>query len=92
MEINGKKGDKANFRMTGTKQRVTSPYHPQADGLVEPQNRSIKKSLMKVLDEEPTEWPYTIDGILFAHRVSRHYSTKYFLLCNREPTLLIDLK
>ena len=82
-------------RMTGTEQRVTSAYHPQANGLVERQNRSIKESLVKVLNEKPTEWPYIIEGILFAHRVSRHYSTKYSpfqLLYNREPTLPIDLK
>ena len=82
-------------RMTGTEQRMTSAYHPQANGLVERQNRSIKESLVKVLNEKPTEWPYIIDGILFAHRVSRHYSTKYSpfqLLYNRERTLPIDLK
>ena len=54
-------------RMTGTEQRMTSAYHPQANGLVERQNRSIKESLVKVLNEKPTEWPYIIDGILFAH-------------------------
>ena len=50
---------------------------------------------MKVLDENPTDWPYIIEGILFAHRVSKHTSTKYspfFLLYNREPTLPIDIK
>ena len=33
--------------------------------------------------------------ILFAHRVSIHYSTKYslfFLMCNRHPILPIDIK
>ena len=83
------------LRMTGTEQRMTSAYHPQSNGLVERQNRSIKESLVKVLNEKPTEWPHIIDGILFAHRVSRHYSTKYspfYLLYNREPTLPIDVK
>ena len=82
-------------RMTGTKQRITSAYHPQANGLCERQNRSIKEALVKVLDENPEDWPYVIDGILFAHRVSRHYSTKFFqffMLYNREPVLPIDVK
>ena len=81
--------------MTGVTQRVTSAYHPQSNGLCERQNRSIKDSLIKVLDEKAEQWPYVIDGILFAHRVSVHTSTKYspfYLLYNRHPTLPIDVK
>ena len=82
-------------RMTGTKQRVISAYHPQANGLCERQNRSIKEALVKVLDENAEDWPNVIDGILFAHRVSRHSSTKFspfVMLYYREPDLPIDVK
>ena len=82
-------------RMTGTEQRVASAYHPQANGLCERQNRTIKDALVKALDENPENWPTIIEGILFAHRVSRHAWTKYspfYLLYNREPTLPIDIK
>ena len=81
--------------MTGTEQRITSAYHPQSNGLYERQNRTIKDSLVKVLEEKPKEWPNIIDGILFAHMVSIHYSTKYspfFLMYNRHPILPIDIK
>ena len=80
--------------MKGTEQRVTSAYHPQANGLCERQNRVIKESPVRVLDENPSEWPYIISGVLFAHRVSRHYSTKFFsfyMIYNREPILPIDV-
>ena len=83
------------LRMTGTEQRMTSAYHPQANGRCGRRNRSIKDSLVKVLYENPTKWPYIIEGILFAHRVSRHYSTSYspfYLLYNREPILPIVVK
>ena len=82
-------------QLTGTEQRVTSSYHPQSNGLCERQNRIIKESLVKVLEENPTKWPDVIDGILFSHRVSTHSSTKYSpfqLMFNRLPTLPIDVK
>jgi len=60
--------------LTGVEQRVTSAYHPQANGLVERQNRTIKNSLVKVLEDNHEMWPQVIEGILFAHRVSRHSS------------------
>ena len=81
--------------MTGTEQRVTSAYHPQSNGLCERQSRTIKDSFVKVLEEKPKEWPSIIEGTLFARRVSVHYSTKYspfFLMYNRHPVLLIDIK
>ena len=81
--------------MTVTEQRITSVYHPQSNGFCEHQNRTIKDSLVKVLEEKPKEWLNIIDGILFAHRVSIHYSTKYlpfFLMYNRHPILPIDIK
>ena len=51
--------------------------------------------LVKVLDQNPEQWPYKIDDVLFAHRVSRHASTNYplfYLMYNREPVLPINLK
>ena len=82
-------------RMTGVEQRITSVYHPQSNGLVERQNRTMKSALVNVLNENPQEWPYIVQGVLFAHRVSRHKSTEFllfFMSYNREPTLPIDVK
>ena len=81
--------------LTGVEQRVTSAYHPQANGLVERQNRTIKNSLVKVLGDKPSDWPFIVEGVLFAHRVSKHSSTKFSpfkLLYNREPVLPVDIK
>ena len=60
----------------------------------ERKNTSIKKSLVKVLDGNPCDWPNIIED-LFAHRVSKHTSTKFspfFPVCNREPTSPVDVK
>ena len=82
-------------RLTGVVQRIASAYHPQSNGLVERQSRTIKNSLVKILEDNPRHWPYIMEGVLFAHRVSKHSSTKYSpfkLLYNREPVLPIDVK
>ena len=61
-------------KMTGVEQRITSAYHPQSNGLCERQNRSIKDSLIKVLNEKAEEWPYVIDGTL---KVENFAGTKF---------------
>ena len=62
---------------TDVEQCITSAYHPQSNGLAERQNRTIKNALVKVLVAHPEEWPHIIEGALFAHRMSRHSSTKH---------------
>ena len=54
------------INLTGTSQRITSAYHPQANGLVERANRTIQVSMLKVLNGEQEKWPHSLDGILFA--------------------------
>ena len=56
-------------KMAGTEQQITSAYHPQSNGLCKRQNRTIKNSLVNVMEEKVKEWPNIIDGILFSHRV-----------------------
>ena len=48
-------------RLTGVEQRITSAYHPQSNGLVERQNRTIKNSLVKVLEDNVKMWPSVIE-------------------------------
>lgn len=83
-------------QLTGTKQRITSAYHPQANGLVERQNRTIKEKLLKILDDDhQDDWPKALNGVLFAHRTAIHNSTglsPYRILYGRDPVLPIDVK
>ena len=81
--------------LTGVQQRFTNAYHPQQNGLVKRQNRTIKNSLVSVLDKYPLKRLSIIEGVVLVHRVSKHFSTKYSpskLLYNQEPVLQIDVK
>ena len=48
--------------LTGVELRVTSVYQPQTNGFVELENRTIKNSLVKVLEDHPEMWPQIIEG------------------------------
>jgi transposase len=61
--------------LCGVKQRVTSAYHPQANGLVERANRTIQGAFMRTLQEQIGDWPDALYPMLFAYRTSTHRST-----------------
>ena len=56
------------------KQRITSSYHPQANGLSERMNRSSQESLAKSLTDEK-DWVEMIPTIALPHRSSMNAST-----------------
>ena len=73
-------------RLMGTKHRVTSAYHPQANGLIERFNQTLKGKLRKLLDTRSECWPEILEAALFAHRCDKHQSTGYspfFMLYGR---------
>ena len=81
--------------MIGTEQRITSVYHPKSNRLFERQNKTIKNSLVNVLNGNPCDLPNVIEGVLFAHRISKHISatfSPFFFVYNRKPTLPINVK
>ena len=56
---------------------MTSAYHPQTNGLVEKFNHTIQSCLLKVVNENQTDWDLHLDPVLFAIRTSKHKSTGY---------------
>ena len=59
------------------KKSNTTPYHPQANGLVDNFNGTLKKMLKCYAQEEPTNWDRHIPYVLFAYRESPHETTGY---------------
>ena len=55
----------------------TSAYHPQCDGQVERQNRTLQDMLSTFVSHHSTEWDQWLDPIVFAYNTSKQESTGY---------------
>ena len=69
--------------------RVTSPNHPQANGLSERLVQVVKKALRKLCESRSTtQWDLMLPWVALGYRCSKQASTgfsPYFLLYAREP-------
>src|SRR6266498_3766914 len=74
------------------KHRLSTPYHPQTNSLVERFNQTLCEKLAKMA-EETTMWDEFIDPALMAYRTTKHATTgvtPFLLVYGREAVLLID--
>jgi hypothetical protein len=74
---------------------VVAAYHPQANGLVERLNGTLKDSIHTYLGEHETTWDQYISGVLFSYRTTPQASTgfsPFYLVYGREARQPIDLE
>ena len=70
--------------------RITTPYYPQANGLAERYNQTLKTALKAYCDEKPGTWDWYIGGVTFAYNTSLNAVTgfsPYYLIFGRQPRL-----
>eukprot|EP00745_Piridium_sociabile_P042744 TRINITY_DN8657_c0_g1_i1.p1 TRINITY_DN8657_c0_g1~~TRINITY_DN8657_c0_g1_i1.p1 ORF type:complete len:1461 (-),score=280.53 TRINITY_DN8657_c0_g1_i1:179-4561(-) len=65
------------YQILGIKGCTTTPYHAQANGLVERFNGTLKKMLRRLATEKPQEWDRWIPAALFAYREVPQATTGY---------------
>jgi len=73
------------------KHLLSTPYHPQTNGLVERFNKTLCESIAKTT-RDLQEWDTVINSVLFAYRTAKNSTTKYtpfYLTYGREARLPI---
>ena len=77
----------------GTEHTVTSPYHPQCNGMAEKLNSTLISTIRKHTDSDPLNWHKWLPYCLLAYRSRVHSSTKFTpfeLMFGRPMNLFID--
>ncbi|XP_061188513.1 uncharacterized protein LOC133196670 [Saccostrea echinata] len=77
----------------GVKHKVSTPYHPQTNGLQERTNQTIERALQK-LKQDTNNWDIHLEAALFGIRQANSNVTKsspYEIAFGREPTLPSEL-
>ena len=75
--------------------RVTSPYHPQANGQVESTNKVLEEILTKTVVAHYRDWATRLPEALWAYRTTWRNATGYSpyqLVLGREPIFPIDFE
>ena len=61
----------------GIDHRITSPYHPNTNGLVERFNQTLVKALKKFCEDSPEEWDRWLHFVLLAYNTRKNSTTGY---------------
>ena len=81
--------------LMGIAKTRTNAYHPQCDGQVERQNRTLQDMLSKFVSNHADDWDQWLDPVVFAYNTSRHDSTGYSpyeMIFGRTPRMPFELE
>ena len=84
------------YKKCGVKHRIMTPYHPQANGIIEHLNRTTGEMIFKMMQAEnkQKDWVDYLPTVAFAIRTSKHSSTNYeplMVMIGRKAKLPIDV-
>ena len=77
----------------GVKHKLSSPYHPQTNGLTERFNKTLCTALSKYVIQYKEDWDKHLPSALLAYRTMKHNTTQFepfYLLYGRNATLPIE--
>jgi hypothetical protein len=81
------------FRLSGTKLRMSSAYHPQSDGQTEIVNKVLQQYLRCFVHEKPRRWGEFLHWAEWHYNTAIHTSTglsPFQVVYGREPPALLD--
>ena len=61
---------RALLKKYGVHHRITTPYHPQANGQVEVSNREVKSILKNIIRSDGKDWAHKLPDALWAYRMA----------------------
>jgi hypothetical protein len=79
----------------GAKFKPTTPYYPEANGMIERGHRPIKDTLVKLCGESGGKWREYLPLVLFSDRISTKRTTGYSpyeLMFGQKAVLPVDIE
>ena len=86
---------RALLKKYGVHHRVTTPYHPQANGQVEVSNREVKSILKKIIHTYGKDWAHKLPDALWAYQTAYRTPIRmspFWLIFGKACHLLVELE